>query len=247
MASRSIHAPADGSPVGRTLLGVFAKYWAVGQVKTRLAASIGDVTAAQLHRQFVETTLARMGGIASERWLAVAPAEMLPQFERLVPVAAGSFRLLPQSDGDLGRRMRHFFDEAFGEGFGRVVLIGSDSPDLPLELVDQAFDRLSQVSVVLGPSIDGGYYLVGAACATPSIFEGIAWSTGAVLAQTQQRLSEERIPYSLLEPWSDVDEWVDLVALIDRLRQRDLSCDRSLADLLASLRDHEHMQSSRRP
>src|SRR4029453_10402983 len=91
-------------------------------------------------------------------------------------VVQGRWELVPQTDGDLGKRMQTFFVTALGRA-ERVVLIGSDSPDLPREVLPQAFDALASHDVVLGPAADGGYYLLGIARRIPAIFEGIAWSS----------------------------------------------------------------------
>jgi rSAM/selenodomain-associated transferase 1 len=160
-----------------TLLGIFAKHWQPGEVKTRLAASIGPEAAARLHRVFVETLLQRMAGVAGKCVLAYWPSERHGEFAALVREAAYPFALLdpsaaplaspwqlvPQSPGDLGARMEHFFQASFASGADRVVIIGSDSPTLPIEYVRQAFDELRRSDVVLGPSDDGGYYLLGLA------------------------------------------------------------------------------------
>lgn len=187
--------------------GIFAKYWQPGKVKTRLAASVGDAEASGLYRRFLDTTLRRFGNAAQRRVLAYTPPERRSEFAAL---ADDAWHLEPQAAGDLGRRMQRYFAEAFRSGAERVVLIGSDSPTLPLEYVTDAFDLLKTFPVVLGPADDGGYYLVGAAGAVPPIFAGVAWSTPLVWSQTQSRLQAAGIRCGVLPAWYDVDDLAGL-------------------------------------
>jgi glycosyltransferase A (GT-A) superfamily protein (DUF2064 family) len=113
--------------------------------------------------------------------------------------------------------MAEYFRSAFERGCERVVLIGADSPTLPVEYVSQAFRELETHSVVLGPSVDGGYYLVGAARSVPPIFHGVAWSTHHVWEQTLRLLEATRIPVAQLSPWYDVDDIEDLRRLAQDL------------------------------
>ena len=189
---------------------MFAKYWRPGAVKTRLAAAIGDVAAAEVYRRFIVTLLARLDGVAERQQLCYWPDESAAEFQAL---PLDTWQLVPQSSGDLGARMRHYFEAAFAAGSRRVVLIGSDSPDLPLEYISRAFEQLQSHAVVLGPSDDGGYYLVGAAGGVPPIFDGVEWSSPRVWAQTLAALSAAGMKHFELPPWYDVDELADLQRL----------------------------------
>lgn len=194
----------------RTLLGLFAKHWTPGAVKTRLAAAIGDRTAAAVHLAFVETLLSRLAHWADRRALCYSPADKESDF---LAVAQSVWEVTPQVEGDLGQRMQAFFDRSLCQA-DRVVLIGSDSPDLPSEYLSSAFDALETHDVVLGPAADGGYYLVGAARRVPSIFAGIAWSTSEVWQQTTERLQSAGIAWHELPTWYDVDDEQGLRALL---------------------------------
>ena len=217
-------------------LGVFAKYWRPGEVKSRLAADIGPDAAATLYRSFVTTLLDRLSGAGDRRVLAYSPADQLAEFQNLLRALNRhqDWSLEPQSSADLGRRMSQFFDDAFSAGASRVVLLGSDSPNLPIDLVDQAFAELDNVPVVLGPTTDGGYYLVGASGSTPPIFTDVAWSTSSVWRQTTQRLVARSIPYHTLPEWYDVDHLADLRRLHTDLTERSLR-DVSLRSLAAAV------------
>jgi rSAM/selenodomain-associated transferase 1 len=192
--------------------GIFAKYWQPGAVKTRLARAIGAQLAADLYLDFVRMLMQRFAATADHRVLAITPAERLDAFRQL---AGTDWRVVPQSEGDLGDRLRDYFAAARSRGAERTVLIGSDSPSIPGEFVAEAFQRLADHDVVLGPSHDGGYYLVGACGEYPAMFEDIDWSTTAVWEQTIGHLDRLHVPYYVLPSWYDVDVQEDL-ALLDR-------------------------------
>lgn len=186
---------------GRTL-GLFAKLPEPGLVKTRLAASTSPAWAAQVAAAFLADTVELLAHVEARRVLAFAPADAHDFFAAMV---GDRFELTPQSDGDLGRRMAMFFAVQLQGGTHAVVLLGTDSPTLPIAHVHQAFDALESADVVLGPATDGGYYLIGCAGHVPPIFDDIAWSGPRVLAQTTTRLAEAGLRLALLPPWYDVD------------------------------------------
>ena len=105
--------------------------------------------------------------------------------------------------------MAGFIEQQLSLGADAVVLVGADSPTLPVAYIEQAFAELRRADVVLGPAMDGGYYLVGCGRRVPPIFHGIAWSTGQVLAQTLARLEDRSWRLALLPPWYDVDTSAD--------------------------------------
>jgi rSAM/selenodomain-associated transferase 1 len=203
------------SPPSPTLLGVFAKHWAPGTVKTRLAAAIGPEAAAKIYQAFLVRTVERFGAAAETCVLAFSPPE---RREAFVFAESSGWRLWPQSSGDLGTRMKSFFAIAFASGAARVVLIGTDSPTLPQEIVQAAFEALRTKEVVLGPAADGGYCLIGAARNVPPIFDRIAWSTGVVFRETVARLEQAQIPFAVLPEWYDVDDESGLTRLTRELR-----------------------------
>jgi rSAM/selenodomain-associated transferase 1 len=192
------------------VLGLFAKQPLPGQVKTRLAAAISPAGAARVARAFLDDLLDRLTVVAAQRLLAFAPPEAESFFASL---ARGRFALTPQAGGDLGRRLAAFFADQIRAGAERTVVLGTDSPTLPLDHVEQAFRELEHADVVLGPATDGGYYLVGCARRLPPIFDGIAWGTPRVLADTVARLAAPHWRLALLPPWYDVDTLDDWQAL----------------------------------
>lgn len=186
-----------------TLLAVFAKYWEPGNVKTRLAASVGSFRATAYYRGFLTTTLRRFESIADSRVVVFTPASRREEFAVL---AGFAWELTPQSDGDLGERLRAFLESMLNRVARRVVILGADSPTLPVEYVQNAFDRLASHSVVLGPSEDGGYYLLGASGAVPAIFDNMPWSQPTLLDATLDRLAQHGVAPHLLAKWHDIDD-----------------------------------------
>jgi rSAM/selenodomain-associated transferase 1 len=132
--------------------------------------------------------------------------------ERLAPP---NFQRLEQRGGDLGERMNAAFSDLWQRGHRNVVVIGSDLPALPLTILETAFELMtaSAKQVVLGPSRDGGYYLVGMNRPTPEIFQNMAWSHNQVLAQTMKRLAKLGVAAELLPTWFDLDTMEDLAYL----------------------------------
>jgi rSAM/selenodomain-associated transferase 1 len=201
--------PPSTGPVPRTL-GVFAKEPRPGSVKTRLAAVHGSDWSARVAAAFLLDTLERFASFPARRVLAFAPPDAGPFFQQ---VAGARFHPTPQADGDLGRRMAAFVADRLREGAGKIVLLGTDSPTLPVAYVEQAFAELDNADVVLGPATDGGYCLLGCERRLPPIFEGISWGGPRVLADTVSRLADPAWRLALLPPWYDVDTPHDLQVL----------------------------------
>ncbi len=196
-------------------LGVMAKYWEAGRVKTRLGRSIGMDHAASLHRAFcchLAETLSQSGG---RRSFVITPPEKRPEFESM---AGPDWQIDYQAEGDLGHRMRAWFAEAENEN---RVLIGADCPLLDDSVLCAAGAELAHHDVVFGPAIDGGYYLVGLRGPWRSpyadVFDGIPWSTDAVLSDSCRRASEAGLSVAVLDPREDVDTVEELVRLRGRL------------------------------
>jgi hypothetical protein len=192
-------------------LCMLAKHPAPGQVKSRLAASLGDERASRLYRAFLETLIERLEGGDWECVLAFTPSVTGHEFEEIIRGTV--WRLAPQADGDLGRRMEAALAEGFAAGCDAVVLVGSDSPTLPTEFVREAFARLEDAPVVLGRAADGGYYLVGARPPVPPIFSGVSWSAPEVFGQTVARLCAAGVTHAQLPEWYDVDDGEGLARL----------------------------------
>jgi rSAM/selenodomain-associated transferase 1 len=179
-----------------------AKWPLPGAVKTRLAAATSAPWAARVAEAFLLDQVERLTGVAVRRVLAFAPATAEKSFADLV---GDRYALLPQAAGNLGDRMASFIAAQLQAGAERVVLLGTDSPTVPLTFVEQAFQELAEADVVLGPATDGGYYLIGCAQRLPPLFEHVTWSSSCVLAQTIAGLADPARRLALLPPWYDVD------------------------------------------
>jgi len=205
-------------------LGMFAKYWAPGKVKTRLAAKIGEAHAAQIYHAMLSYLVQSLQSVGDRRTIAFTPTDTQTQFATLCDSVAESWDLTPQADGALGRRMTCFFKSSFSSDIHsfatrNVVLIGSDCPTITPALCSQAFDLLRANDVVLGPTPDGGYYLVAMAKQYRDVFSGITFSTESVFEQTISKMQRDKIKYALLPPREDVDEYSNLVDLHKTMTQ----------------------------
>jgi len=180
-----------------------------GKVKTRLAATIGDDVTLELYRQFVLSMLStiKKGGFPFH--ICLHPKRALNDLKGWL---GPEYRYLPQRGRDLGERMKNGFLDTFTRGFEKVVLIGSDIPDLPPSFIEEAFASLSEMDAVIGPSYDGGYYLIGFKneSFSPRVFEGIAWGTEKIFKGTIQILRDEKRKLYILPRWRDIDSIEDL-------------------------------------
>jgi rSAM/selenodomain-associated transferase 1 len=216
-------------------LGVFAKYWEPGAVKTRLAAAIGDRRASELYRLLLATSLRRFAAAEDRHVLAFTPPDRQAGFLEL---AGPGWLLQPQAEGDLGVRIKQYFVNAFQGGADTVVLLGADSPTLPHAYLTQAFVALEERPVVLGPAQDGGYYLVGARDRVPPIFDDVAWGSSQVWRQTIALLQQADCPFAVLPEWYDVDEADDLIRLRSDLESRSSrEQEGDFAELLRAVRE----------
>ena len=153
--------------------------------------------------------MALAGKRARRLYVAFAPADARDSFQARAPGA----RLLAQPEGDLGRRLLAAFEAALADGARTPVLIGSDSPTLPSNLLRAGQRLLANHDVVVGPAEDGGYYLVGMNRLQPAIFEGIDWGESVVLEQTLARAASAGLRVATLPYWYDIDTADDLARL----------------------------------
>ncbi|MBM4302085.1 MAG: glycosyltransferase [Deltaproteobacteria bacterium] len=200
------------------LLIIFAKEPRPGQVKTRLSPPLSPEEAAQLYHSFLLDILEEMARVPEMR-LAVGFSPLKAQgfFRGLAPPGTDLF---PQEGADLGERMARAIARGFAADFGPVVLRGSDIPDLPAAVVSEAREVLAagQAQVVLGPCPDGGYYLVGLTEPQPPLFQGPAWSSRTVLADTLRLARQLGLRVHLLPPWPDIDTYDNLRTFLHRTR-----------------------------
>jgi rSAM/selenodomain-associated transferase 1 len=210
---------------------IFIKYPEKGMVKSRLAERFGDEFAAGLYENFIFDLLAILDDMACRMQLYFYPPEKEAEIRELF---GDKYEYLPQHGADLGERMSDAFTRSFAEGFSSVILIGSDLPDLPRRIIEEAFAALeSQNDAVIGPAADGGYYLIGLKkhTFTPDIFPRLSWGTSSVLAETTNILQASGRRLRLMDEWHDIDTGDDLLHLIARSQKTDFANSRTMAFL----------------
>lgn len=212
------HEFSEGHP--HSALAIFCRAPRRGTVKTRLAATLGDTFALELYTAMLRDSFALGRALAPEveTFAYYTPADALEGEGVLKNFWDGP--TLAQCEGDLGARMLHCFAQLRAQSYGRIVLMGSDSPDLPLEHLKQAIRLLDDSNISVGGSYDGGFTLLGASVLPPEgIFEGIIWSSDCVMSRLRSNLQDPALGLSFSEvpPWRDVDEESDVEALKQRL------------------------------
>ena len=192
---------------GRVPIAVFAKPPIARQVKTRLARALGEEHVARLAAAFVRDTWATV------RSLPWARPILATTTTDAAPFGLGDdLELWLQGDGDLGERMERVLARALGEA-PEALLIGADVPGLPASHLDAALTALASSDVVIGPSEDGGFYLIGATRLPTGSLGGLPWSRGDSCARTEERLTALGLSLARAPGWFDVDEPQDLARL----------------------------------
>jgi hypothetical protein len=201
-----------------------------GQVKSRLAASLPDGLVVHLYKSFVRDLISTLERGDHEFTICFYP----PDAATSILEWLGTKRnYIAQRGHDLGARMANAFKDLFGKGFRNVIVIGSDSPDLPGHVFAEAFDYLKSCDAVIGPSMDGGYYLLGFKKETflPHALEGIDWSTERVFRQTMEAFRKNAYTVHVLGKWADIDTIADLRAFFFRHAGNDSQCPQTMACL----------------
>ncbi|MCL5287430.1 MAG: TIGR04282 family arsenosugar biosynthesis glycosyltransferase [Acidobacteria bacterium] len=208
---------------------VFCKPPIAGRVKTRLIGALSARAAAEVHAACARDTVALVNGVrGTQKWLYVAAeratARRLAKRLRL----GNEWRVVTQRGADLGERMCHAIEEQLHAGAEKVVIVGTDSPWMGRERIARALRMLDKAEVVLGPSEDGGYYLIAARQVVPQMFAGILWGTSEVLPKTVKALRATRTKFQLLRSDFDLDRPEDLwrvarMATRGKLRATNLS------------------------
>lgn len=190
---------------------VFIKAPRPGYVKTRLAATLGAAAAARVYAQMTGILLKQLAPLRNVE-LRYAPDDA---FAEIQPFLRDGWTAFPQGAGNLGARLHAAFAETFARGAKQVVVIGSDCPTVRTHDIETAWLHLATHDVVIGPANDGGYWLVGLRKPCPSLFDGIRWSTAAVLSDTTERARRAGLSMQLLRPLTDIDtedQWREFLA-----------------------------------
>ena len=192
---------------------LFTRYPEAGKAKTRLIPVLGAEGAANLHRQMTEYAIAQIKKLQSSQPLSVEVHFTGGNFQLMQAWLGNEFIYRQQSEGDIGFRMASAFQTAFSNNIDKVIIIGSDCPNLNYQILAEAFRSLDRNDVVLGPATDGGYYLIGLRRFIPDIFIGINWSTSEVFRQTVEIAGKINLNMAYLTELSDIDRPEDLAIL----------------------------------
>ncbi len=213
---------------------VFVKYPQPGQVKSRLAKDFDSDFAASLYKAFVLDILECAMKGDWQLQIYFYPPEKENEIKKLF---GKDHNYRPQRGVDLGERMKNAFADCFSEGFESAVLIGSDFPDLPLKMIEDAFAALDSPSdTVIGPAADGGYYLIGFKAETflPDIFSGLHWSTDSIFPETVKILQAYGRRTKILQERRDVDKRDDLINLVERNKSTAFARSQTMKYLMTS-------------
>jgi rSAM/selenodomain-associated transferase 1 len=189
---------------------VFVKAPRLGTVKTRIARTAGAERACAIYREMVATVLQKFASIRGAQ-LRFAPDDAPDEIK---PWLRDDWIAAPQGTGDLGERLQRAFAESFAYGAERVVIVGSDCPEVKSGDVRTAWKELKSHELVIGPAIDGGYWLIGLRAPQPELFRAIAWSSNQVLAQTLAQAKLIGLSVQLLRILSDIDTEEDWNAYV---------------------------------
>jgi rSAM/selenodomain-associated transferase 1 len=205
----------------RSAVAIMAKAPRPGEVKTRLCPPLSKEEAAALYRCFLLDKIAQVNALQTAApVLSYGPSDAKALFDDFTP---GHFMLIPQVGNDLGARLFSTFDQLFRQGYMQVMAIDSDTPTLPNAYLEHALTLIAHpgIDVVLGPTEDGGYYLIGLRRPHRQLFERMPWSTSGVLPETLRRSEAYGLNVACVEAWFDVDTPDDLKRLIASLARTD--------------------------
>lgn len=184
---------------------IFYKVPELSPVKTRLASVIGQVEAQNVYQKLVQHTINELLHLSCHKHVFYYP--QVVEQDIWTSVAAAKHK---QSTGDLGDKMSMAFKTGFQMQYKKVIIIGTDCPEITHQHISRAFEMLDSMDVVIGPAADGGYYLLGMKQPQLALFKNILWSTTSVFSSTMQVCKQEKLSYSLLETLHDIDEAEDL-------------------------------------
>lgn len=182
---------------------VFIKNPELGKVKTRLAKTIGDEKALTIYLRLIQHTLSELEKSNKQTHLFFS--------EFTDKNFIGNNYSIQEGD-DLGERMKNAFEKSLQKN-NKVIIIGTDCPEISVEVIQKAFSVLEENEVVIGPALDGGYYLLGMKKMTPELFENVPWSTETVYKETVKILNELELTWKELPQLRDLDNEEDLVSL----------------------------------
>ena len=190
---------------------VFARLPVEGKVKTRLAKEIGNKNAASFYSVCAEHLLSEVRETKKFGVDLFLFYSNQIEADRIKKWVGRDFSFYAQTCDDLGIRMLNAFKSVFNNGYEKIIIVGTDVPDMNFRLLEIAFDELDRNEFVVGPSEDGGYYLLGMKTLTEDIFEGINWGTETVFNSTIKKLDHKNVSYKMLKKLMDIDTKQDLL------------------------------------
>ena len=206
---------AEALEAADVAIAIMAKRPEVGWTKTRLSPPLAPDEAVELYGALLRDTIRLVSSFDRVQLaIAVTPPDAVDEFGQWTPPNA---LLLPVEGPDIGECLSQALSKLLGAGYRAAFAINSDGPSLPREYVLDAMRRIHDADVVLGPSEDGGYYLIGMKSHYPGLFQGVAWSTDLVTAQTERRANTLGLRVERLPQWYDVDTAADLDRLVSEL------------------------------
>ncbi len=195
---------------------IFVKYPDPSNVKTRLQSDLTSEDAASLYRAMVEDIVSRFKNVLNyDVILFFSPGNAGLKFENWL---GNSFKYVTQQGEDLGEKMYNAFVWASEQSYQQAVLIGSDLPTLESGIIDDTFDKLANADVVLGPTVDGGYYLIGLKKPNKQIFKNIHWGTDVVFSETLKNVSRQKLAVTKIKMLRDLDTMTDVLRLWNFLK-----------------------------
>jgi hypothetical protein len=197
--------------INKTGVILFLKLPEKGKVKTRLSESTSEKFAIDFYKLCVSEILKYLNLLNKSEFDIYVFFENDKNKRKIMEWLGSHYNLITQRGDYLGERMLNSFRYIFSKGYGRAVIIGSDIPDLSNETIEQAAALLNEHDVIISPSTDGGYVLLGLKKIAPELFENISWSTGEVLQQTIDKIKNAGLSYKLTNPLSDIDDKNDLL------------------------------------
>jgi rSAM/selenodomain-associated transferase 1 len=189
---------------------VFARLPVKGKVKTRLAKDVGTDFAASFYKVCADHTFNEILKLKEKGIVPFLFCSDENEIDGVKNWSNNKFKYYSQQGNDLGERMLNAFNMVFDAGYRKIILVGTDVPGITADLMNHALDYLENYDCVVGPSEDGGYYLIGLSTVLPNLFDGIAWSTDLVFGKTVEKLENEYKSYFLMEKLIDIDTKEDL-------------------------------------
>lgn len=190
--------------MSKVLVIVFVKNIKLGKVKTRLAKTIGNQGAFYIYSELVKVTEKATEDLSVDKRIYFSDAVVASKWEN-------NYKAV-QHGVNLGERMKNAFQKGFADGYNRIVLIGSDLPDITANHINKGLDALKQNEVTFGPAEDGGYYLIGLSKMHDFVFDNKPWSQSNLLEKTLTELKENSVTFTTLDTLNDIDTYEDLIA-----------------------------------